>query len=108
MFLSESIRCFQNHFTNMMVLDLADAHVINKGMFCSPNINPMARGKTWPHKQATGMELLGRLLKSEVKFEKRAGKGISERLSRITINNRVIRPILRRQVSGNWSILRVL
>ena len=84
MFLSESIRCFQNHFTNMMALDMVDAHVLNKELFIGKNIHPMARGGTWPRKMATGVDLLDDMEKSGNKNLKKEYGKIRERLARIT------------------------
>ncbi len=85
MFLSESIRCFQNHFTNMMVLDMVDAHLMTKELYFGKNINPMARGATWVGHMATGVDLLDRYNRPESsRYLKGQYKGIKERIARIT------------------------
>ena len=61
MFLSESIRCFHNHITNMMALSLVRAGYLTKEFFF--NSNPMARGGSWQlryenGKLKTGLDLM--------------------------------------------------
>ncbi len=80
MFLSESIRCFQNHFTNMMILDMADAHLVYRELFFGKNINPMAQGGTWIGRAETGIDLLDFFETAH----RRSYRGIRERISRIT------------------------
>ncbi len=85
MFLSESIRCFQNHFTNMMVLDMVDAHLMNKELYFGTNINPMARGGTWLGQAAVGAGLLDVYRQSSHGSSmRRQYRGIKEKLVRIT------------------------
>lgn len=62
LFMSESIRCFQTHITNMMGLDLAKHGYLTKEYFIETH--PMARGKTWVMRKKgtnileTGLEML--------------------------------------------------
>lgn len=61
MFLSESIRCFQNHITNMMSLDLERHGYLSKEYFF--NSHPMGRGGTWQirtgqDEKMTGLNML--------------------------------------------------
>ena len=56
MFLSESIRSFHNHFTNMMILDLAEKGYLKKEFVFAHH--PMARGGTW-QKSENGRKLTG-------------------------------------------------
>lgn len=57
MFLSESIRSFQNHVTNMMGLDLArHGYLTNKFFFDS---HPMGRGGTWQVRDSNGFKKTG-------------------------------------------------
>ena len=55
MFLSESIRCFQNHITNMMAIQLIKSGHLTLDYFF--NNHPMARHNTWQIRE-TGLGLL--------------------------------------------------
>lgn len=57
MFLSESIRCFQNHITNMMSLDLERHGYLSKEYFF--NSHPMGHGGTWKIRTGQGEKMTG-------------------------------------------------
>ena len=94
MFLSESIRSFQNHITNMMGLDLVHHGYLSKEYFFKTH--PMGRGFTWQVKRnvqgrefkKTGLEMLrdtdaraGRLVDARAQ---RVFNSVISRMSRIS------------------------
>lgn len=76
MFLSESIRCFPNHISNMMSLDLRGIGSINDRTFFDSH--PMARGGSWIDDR-TGLDML-----READRENPEAREISERISGVT------------------------
>jgi hypothetical protein len=78
MFMSESIRCFYNHLTNMMALDLADDGFLVKECFFARDVAPMAQGGTWRHKKAVGIDYMDKYENTD------DGQGVIERMSRVT------------------------
>ena len=64
MFRAESIRCLQNHFTNMMSLQLIEQGYMSVNLLF--NTYPMARGGTWQVKDSQGKRKTGlKLLESD-------------------------------------------
>ena len=58
LFFSESIRCFQNHLTNMMAIQLISSGYLSLDMFI--DFHPMARGWTWQiTNETTGLKKTG-------------------------------------------------
>ncbi len=86
MFMSESIRNFHNHLTNMWVLDMIDGNIMTKEQFFSKHILSMARGGTWLGNKETGTNYMDSL-KAAPDGNKRAKQYLEEiktPLSRIT------------------------
>ena len=85
MFLSESIRSFQNHISNMMSLDLFHNKYLSKEYFF--RTHPMGRGRTWQIKK-TGLEMLrdadGRGRRLSDHLNQRAFDETLRRISRIS------------------------
>ncbi|XP_065916665.1 uncharacterized protein [Dysidea avara] len=92
MFMAESIRCFHNHFTNMMSLQLIEKGYMNVDLLF--NTHPMARGGTWQveysegenkGRKKTGLSLLedDNAAYSNLN-DKNIFESISQRISRIS------------------------
>lgn len=97
MFLSESIRSFQNHITNMMSLDLVRHGYLSKEYFFKSN--PMGRGFTWQVKKiVTGREIKKTGLEMLRDTEARAGRIPDARIQRVytAITSRIAR------ISKSW------
>ena len=84
MFLSESIRNFHNHITNMMAIEMIDANIQSKEQFFSTDVLPMARGRSWLGNEVGGVNYMEELGKMTSKKAVRINEEIKTRLSRIT------------------------
>lgn len=84
-FLSESIRSFQNHFSNMMYLDLAHNGYLKKEFLFSSH--PMAQGGTWQFRYEGQHPRAGKLMTGIDMLRAVQNKNINQAANRRERNN---------------------